>query len=122
MDRASGPELVAAVTNAGGLGVVGGFGYTPKNLRLLVCPIFKKAPLPTNFLTYRAPQIEDTKKLLHRKDAPFGVDLLLPQVGGNARKRNVSGISGSYHHFRTSKMTGRVVYSMITPKESLRNS
>lgn len=40
MDRASGPDLVAAVTNAGGLGVVGGFGYTPQNLRLLVCLAF----------------------------------------------------------------------------------
>ncbi|KAJ3482155.1 hypothetical protein NLI96_g7170 [Meripilus lineatus] len=67
MDRASGPDLVAAVTNAGGLGVVGGFGYTPQNLRLL---------------------IEDTKKQLNREGAPFGVDLLLPQVGGNARKTN----------------------------------
>ena len=28
-----GPELTAAVTNAGGLGVIGGIGYTPKDLR-----------------------------------------------------------------------------------------
>jgi len=67
MDRASGPELAAAVTNAGGLGVVCGFGYTPNALRIL---------------------IRETKKNLGDKNAPFGVDLLLPQVGGNARKTN----------------------------------
>jgi NAD(P)H-dependent flavin oxidoreductase YrpB (nitropropane dioxygenase family) len=33
MNVAAGPELAAAVTNAGGLGVIGGFGYTPKILR-----------------------------------------------------------------------------------------
>ncbi|KAK7056435.1 hypothetical protein VNI00_002990 [Paramarasmius palmivorus] len=62
-----GPELAAAVTNAGGLGVIGGFGYTPKVLRQ---------------------QIKAIKDDLVDKNAPFGVDLLLPQVGGNARKTN----------------------------------
>ena len=33
MNVASGPELAAAVTNAGGLGVIGGVGYTPNVLR-----------------------------------------------------------------------------------------
>ena len=33
MNVAAGPELAAAVTNAGGLGVIGGVGYTPKVLR-----------------------------------------------------------------------------------------
>lgn len=33
MNVASGPKLVAAVTNAGGLGVIGGLGYLPKMLR-----------------------------------------------------------------------------------------
>lgn len=36
MNVAAGPELAAAVTNAGGLGVIGGHGYTPKVLRLQV--------------------------------------------------------------------------------------
>ncbi|OCH85785.1 2-nitropropane dioxygenase [Obba rivulosa] len=67
MNVAAGPELAAAVTNAGGLGVIGGVGYTPKILRS---------------------QIQALKKDLHDKNAPFGVDLLLPQVGGNARKTN----------------------------------
>ncbi|ESK89329.1 2-nitropropane dioxygenase [Moniliophthora roreri MCA 2997] len=67
MNVAAGPELAAAVTNAGGLGVIGGFGYTPKILRQ---------------------QIKAIKEDLKDKDAPFGVDLLLPQVGGNARKTN----------------------------------
>ena len=33
MNVAAGPELAAAVTNHGGLGVIGGVGYTPKVLR-----------------------------------------------------------------------------------------
>ncbi|KAI0072299.1 2-nitropropane dioxygenase [Panus rudis PR-1116 ss-1] len=67
MDRAAGADLAAAVTNAGGLGSVGGYGFTPKSLRIL---------------------LRDLKSQLHNPNAPFGVDLLLPQVGGNARKTN----------------------------------
>jgi NAD(P)H-dependent flavin oxidoreductase YrpB (nitropropane dioxygenase family) len=67
MNVAAGPELAAAVTNAGGLGVIGGVGYTPKFLRR---------------------NIADLKKALNDPNAPFGVDLLLPQVGGGARKTN----------------------------------
>ncbi|KAG8895444.1 hypothetical protein FRB99_000601, partial [Tulasnella sp. 403] len=67
MNVAAGPELAAAVTNAGGLGVIGGVGYTPKMLRS---------------------QIKALKADLKDKNAPFGVDLLLPQVGGGARKTN----------------------------------
>jgi len=67
MNVAAGPELAAAVTNAGGLGVIGGIGYTPKVLRQ---------------------QIKNIKADLEDKNAPFGVDLLIPQVGGNARKTN----------------------------------
>jgi len=67
MNVAAGPKLAAAVTNAGGLGVLGGINYTPEMLR---------------------DQIEELKSHLTDKNAPFGVDLLLPQVGGNARKTN----------------------------------
>ena len=35
------------------------------------------------------PQIQAIKDDLKDKNAPFGVDLLLPQVGGSARKTNV---------------------------------
>jgi len=65
MNVAAGPKLAAAVTNAGGLGVIGGVGYTPDMLR---------------------EQIAELKSYLNDKSAPFGVDLLLPQVGGSARK------------------------------------
>ena len=34
-------------------------------------------------------QIKELKEGLKDKNAPFGVDLLLPQVGGSARKTNV---------------------------------
>src|SRR5688572_18535081 len=65
MNVAAGPKLAAAVTNAGGLGVLGGISYTPPMLR---------------------DQIAELKSHLIDKNAPFGVDLLIPQVGGNARK------------------------------------
>ena len=65
MNVAAGPKLAAAVTNAGGIGVLGGIGYTPDMLR---------------------EQVAELKGHLNDKNAPFGVDLLLPQVGGSARK------------------------------------
>ena len=40
MNVAAGPELAAAVTNAGGLGVIGGVGYTPKVLRSQVSLVY----------------------------------------------------------------------------------
>jgi len=67
MNVAAGPKLAAAVTNAGGLGVIGGVGYTPDMLR---------------------EQVAELKGYLNDKNAPFGVDLLIPQVGGSARKTN----------------------------------
>lgn len=69
MDQVAGAELAAAVTNAGGFGTLGGARYTPAMLREM---------------------IDEMKALLVDKNAPFGVDLLLPQVGGSARKTNVS--------------------------------
>jgi NAD(P)H-dependent flavin oxidoreductase YrpB (nitropropane dioxygenase family) len=62
------------VTEAGGFGVIGGMGYTPKFLR---------------------EQINILKEGLTDKKAPFGVDLLLPQVGGNARKTNKDYTNGT---------------------------
>jgi len=67
MNVAAGPELAASVSNAGGLGVIGGLGYSPKILRQ---------------------QIRAIKADLIDKNAPFGVDLLIPAVGGTARKTN----------------------------------
>lgn len=67
MARTSGGELAAAVSNAGGLGVIGGFQYTPDQLREIVA---------------------EMKENLARPDLPFGVDLALPQIGGSARKTN----------------------------------
>jgi len=67
MNKAAGPKLAAAVSNNGGLGVIGGVGFTPRILKL---------------------QLKVLKKNLDRPGLPFGVDLLLPQVGGSARKTN----------------------------------
>ena len=86
MNVAAGPKLAAAVTNAGdaesnswctsclnhewvgGIGVIGGVYQSPKVLER---------------------SINELKSHLEDKNAPFGVDLLIPQVGGNARKTNV---------------------------------
>ncbi|KAF7359369.1 hypothetical protein MSAN_01279500 [Mycena sanguinolenta] len=73
MNVAAGPKLAAAVTNAGGIGVIGGVRQSPKFLK---------------------GSIEELKSFLEDKNAPFGVDLLLPQVGGNARKTNRDYTSG----------------------------
>ena len=67
MARTSSGPLAAAVSNAGGLGVIGGLGYTPDQLRAIILEL--KAHLTD-------PQL------------PFGVDLALPQVGSGARKTN----------------------------------
>jgi len=67
MNVAAGPALAAAVSNHGGLGVIGGVGYTPEFLRTAIAEI---------------------KENLDDPSLPFGVDLLLPQVGGSARKTN----------------------------------
>jgi len=74
MNVAAGPALAAAVSNAGGLGVIGGVGYTPSFLQK---------------------QIEFLKAELKDPKAPFGIDLLLPQVGGNARKTNYDYTEGA---------------------------
>ncbi|KAI1391412.1 2-nitropropane dioxygenase-like protein [Hypoxylon trugodes] len=67
MARVSGGALAAAVSNAGGLGVIGGFQYTPAQLRSIIA---------------------DLKSSLRSPDLPFGIDLALPQIGGTARKTN----------------------------------
>lgn len=67
MGRVSGAPLVAAVSNAGGMGVIGGVGYTVEMLQEMLA---------------------DLKANLRDPSLPFGVDLLIPQVGGSARKTN----------------------------------
>jgi NAD(P)H-dependent flavin oxidoreductase YrpB (nitropropane dioxygenase family) len=68
MNVAAGPKLAAAVTNAGGIGVIGGLRMSPKILE---------------------ENIIQLKSLLEDKNAPFGVDLAIPKIGDGARKTNV---------------------------------
>ncbi|PKY02106.1 oxidoreductase [Aspergillus campestris IBT 28561] len=67
MARASSAPLAAAVSNAGGLGTIGGLGYTPEQL---------------------SEMLTELKASLRDPSLPFGVDLALPQVGGSARATN----------------------------------
>src|SRR5271154_1840953 len=67
MARTSGGPLAAAVSNAGGLGCIGGLGYTPSQLRSI---------------------IHELKSHLSSPSLPFGVDLALPKIGDGARKTN----------------------------------
>jgi NAD(P)H-dependent flavin oxidoreductase YrpB (nitropropane dioxygenase family) len=64
MMNVSSPRLAAAVTNAGGFGVMGGT-LSPERL---------------------ADNIDELRSYLNDKNAPFGVDFLFPKVGGGARK------------------------------------
>lgn len=61
----------------GGIGVIGGIRLSPKMLR---------------------DTISELKANLEDKNAPFGVDLLIPQVGGSARKTNVCTVYSSLLH------------------------
>merc|ERR1719440_1650899 len=67
MNAVATSELVAAVTNAGGIGTIGGLTMTPNMLQT---------------------EINEVKSALRDPNAPFGVDLAIPQIGGSARKTN----------------------------------
>eukprot|EP00659_Diplonema_papillatum_P011421 gene11421-17571_t len=60
-------DLAAAVTNAGGLGVIGGLTMTPKILTT---------------------EIKMLKERITGDKTAFGVDLAWPKIGGSARKTN----------------------------------
>jgi len=74
MNKAAGPELAAVVSNAGGLGVIGGVFMSPRILKLTI-DVLKKNLAPD-------------------KQSHFGVDLLIPKVGGSARKTNTDYTGG----------------------------
>ncbi|EEQ33335.1 hypothetical protein McanMca71_001330 [Microsporum canis] len=67
MARTSGGPLAAAVSSAGGLGTIGGLGYSPAQLDEMLVEL---------------------KSHLKSPDLPFGVDLALPKVGEGARATN----------------------------------
>jgi len=67
MAKVSNARLAAEVSRAGGCGVIGGVSKTPAQLRA---------------------DVRELRAALAADGLPFGVDLLLPQVGGSARKTN----------------------------------
>eukprot|EP01060_Flectonema_neradi_P019954 TRINITY_DN27465_c0_g1_i1.p1 TRINITY_DN27465_c0_g1~~TRINITY_DN27465_c0_g1_i1.p1 ORF type:complete len:351 (+),score=78.54 TRINITY_DN27465_c0_g1_i1:59-1111(+) len=69
-------KLAAAVSNAGGLGTIGGLTMTPQILRKEIAML--------------------KESLDEDKQTQFGVDLAWPQVGGNARKTNYDYTKGKF--------------------------
>ncbi|CAO1596432.1 hypothetical protein XANCAGTX0491_000280 [Xanthoria calcicola] len=67
MAHTSTAPLASAVTSAGGLGTIGGLGYSPDQLRAMIQELKSSLPSPT---------------------MPFGVDLALPSLAPTARKTN----------------------------------
>ncbi|KAL8752450.1 MAG: hypothetical protein Q9199_005742 [Rusavskia elegans] len=67
MAHTSTAPLASAVTSAGGLGTIGGLGYSPQQLRAMIKELKSSLPSPT---------------------MPFGVDLALPSLAATARKTN----------------------------------
>jgi enoyl reductase-like protein len=72
MAQVTGADLTAAVSNAGGIGTIGAIALSPEGLRAEIKKL-KSMLLPGSSIA---------------GTVPFGVDLLLPQVGGDARKTN----------------------------------
>ncbi len=93
MGGAAGPTLAAAVSNAGGLGVVGATGYTPDELRGMI------------------------RKLRSLTDKPFGIDLLLPsniaqsgareQFAATLPQENIAFVNGLRERFGVPDSTQR---------------
>jgi NAD(P)H-dependent flavin oxidoreductase YrpB (nitropropane dioxygenase family) len=73
MNGVSHSDLAYAVSNAGGIGTVGGLTMSPKILKQ---------------------EIDWIKEGLADPSLPFGIDLAIPQMGGNARKTNHDYTSG----------------------------
>ena len=72
MGHVTGAELCAAVSNAGGIGTIGAIGMSVEGCRQEIRRL-KEMLLPGKSIA---------------GTVPFGLDLLLPKVGGNARKTN----------------------------------
>ena len=72
MGHVTGSELCSAVSNAGGIGTIGAIGMSPEGCRQEIRRL-KKMLRPGNSIA---------------GTVPFGLDLLLPESRGTARKTN----------------------------------
>ena len=89
MAHTSTAPLAAAVSNAGGLGTIGGLGYTPQHLRTMIQEL--KFLLHQHHHHHKANKNDSNgtgNNIGGALPLPFGVDLALPAVGGTARKTN----------------------------------
>ncbi|KAH8765139.1 hypothetical protein BGZ57DRAFT_943514 [Hyaloscypha finlandica] len=109
MNVAAGPKLATAVANAGGLGVIGGVGYTPDMLR---------------------EQIAELKSFLTDKNAPFGLNELVDIIIDSGAKLFVSAISSYAQGGEGSRYTSDIpttililaVVELVKGKKSLMTS
>mmetsp|Transcript_107153 Transcript_107153/g.334003 ORF Transcript_107153/g.334003 Transcript_107153/m.334003 type:complete len:377 (+) Transcript_107153:78-1208(+) len=99
MAPTSGPDLVAAVSNAGGIGTLGAASLSPVGLRSA---------------------IRSTRELL-KPGRPMGVDLLLPKVGSGAKATNKDYTGGAAHDLVTVMIEERIELFVcavgVPPKE-----
>jgi NAD(P)H-dependent flavin oxidoreductase YrpB (nitropropane dioxygenase family) len=109
MVNVSGGELSAAVINAGGLSVIGGYKCTPDELRAIIEDM--KSRLDSSFITAAATpssssslttvsaiitatstkttdtsRTPDVTARTTRERLPFGIEIALPKVGHGARR------------------------------------
>jgi NAD(P)H-dependent flavin oxidoreductase YrpB (nitropropane dioxygenase family) len=97
MGGAAGPTLAAAVSNAGGLGVVGATGYTPDELREMI------------------------RKLRSLTDKPFGVDLLLPSnIADTGERESFTAALPAEHVAFVKELRERFGVPDATPPRQLR--
>ena len=91
MAHCSTAPLAAAVSAAGGLGCIGGLGYTPLQLRGMIRELKEEYGRLVSAATTTAADSRGRRRsggALAPPPCRFGVDLALPKVGGGARATN----------------------------------
>ncbi|KAF3906051.1 hypothetical protein ABW21_db0207154 [Orbilia brochopaga] len=97
MNIGAGPKLGAAVIEAGGFACLGGNGYikAPEYNTMGYMEFIEE------FISHQTPekvrtQIREMKSFLKNPlSATFGIDILLPKIGGNARRTNYDYTEGT---------------------------
>ncbi|KAK6340609.1 hypothetical protein TWF696_008934 [Orbilia brochopaga] len=97
MNIGAGPKLGAAVIEAGGFACLGGNGY----IKAPEYSTMSYAEFIEEFISHQTPekvrtQIHEMKSFLKNPlNVTFGIDILLPKVGGSARRTNYDYTEGT---------------------------